>query len=100
MARFRNIRNFATIIVILPALAGCISGVTPPDSYTDRNGKTTVFQTDAELCVQSCNDDYDRCMDAPNTGRNIVSGPDSNLYGTNASCHGDLKTCLDSCKGR
>ena len=94
-----KITKNSLLVIVLIGMSGCISGVQPEDSYTDRNGKTTVFQTDAEACIQGCNDDYSRCMDASASDRSAVHAP-SGMFGTSADCHSDLKDCLPSCKGR
>ncbi len=81
-------------------LSGCISGRPKEDTYTDSAGKTTVIQSDKDMCTQSCNDDYSRCMetsDAQDNGN--VHGP-AGMFGASAECRTTLKDCLPTCKSR
>lgn len=99
MINFPTLKKVLFVVMFLPVFSGCISGVPPTDSYTDHSGKTTVFQTDAELCVQSCNDDYDRCMDSEDVEKSGVNGP-AGMFGASANCHNTLRSCLSTCRGR
>jgi hypothetical protein len=81
-------------------LGACVSGTPKSDTYTDHNGVTTLIQSDRELCVSSCNDDYSRCMDTDDAKDNGgVNGP-AGMFGASADCRNSLKECLPSCKGR
>ncbi|MDR3450263.1 MAG: hypothetical protein P4M15_11060 [Alphaproteobacteria bacterium] len=88
------------ILTMVGALAGCISGTKPADTYTGRDGKTTVIQSDKEMCVSSCNEEYSRCMEtgaaADNSG---INGP-SGVFGASADCRTALQSCLPHCKAR
>ena len=79
-------------------LTACISGVKPADTYTDRNGKTTVIESDKEMCKRSCNDDYSRCMDTSAAQDNDgIHGP-SGVFGASGDCRSALQKCLPGCK--
>jgi hypothetical protein len=81
-------------------LVGCISGRPKSDTYTDSNGKTTLIQSDKEICVQSCNDDYSRCMETDDAQDNSgVHGP-KGMFGSSAECRSALKDCLPGCKSQ
>jgi hypothetical protein len=79
-------------------LTGCISGRPQSDTYTDSNGKTTVIQSDREMCTQSCNDDYSRCMDTFEAQDNGGVHGAKGMFGASADCRDDLKNCLPRCK--
>jgi hypothetical protein len=93
--------NHKALIILSSCLllSGCISGRPKSDTYTDSAGKTTVIQSDKEMCVQSCNDDYSRCMDTDSAQDNGgVHGP-AGMFGGGADCRNSLKNCLPTCKG-
>lgn len=92
-------KSILTICLLLLPLMGCVSGVKPTDSYTDSHGTTTVFRTDREACVQSCNDDYSRCMESSSSQSAPVNGP-AGMFGVSSECRSSLKGCLPSCNGR
>jgi len=87
------------MIAIVGMLSGCISGVKPADTYTSRDGKTTVIESDKEMCTHSCNDDYDRCMETRAAGENNsgINGP-SGVFGASGDCRNALQHCLPGCK--
>ena len=88
------------LIMILGMLSACISGVPKQDTYTSSSGQITIIQSDREACVQSCNDEYSRCMEEDEGHNNGgVNGPPG-MFGASADCHNSLKDCLPSCKGR
>ncbi len=87
------------MIVIVGMLTSCVSGVSKQDTYTDRNGDTTVIQTNREMCVQSCNDDYNRCMDSDAAQTNPAGMPPG-MFGASGDCRSALKDCLPQCKGQ
>ena len=87
------------ILALAVILQGCVSGVVSSDSYTDRTGKKTLFLSDHESCIASCNDDDARCMDSDGILVNGVNGP-AGMFGTGAQCNTDLKACLSICKNR
>jgi len=87
-------------LALILSLSGCISGIKPADTYTDSNGKTTVFQTGQESCTSACNEDESKCMESDAAEDNSgIHGP-TGMFGANAECHKDLKACLDSCKSQ
>ncbi|HUY69314.1 MAG TPA: hypothetical protein VMV79_08445 [Alphaproteobacteria bacterium] len=86
-------------------LAACVSGQPPDDTYTSpTTGKTTVIQSDREMCVNSCNDDYTRCMDASPASQNLPGVPSSTpgmrsgIFGASADCKSELRDCLPQCE--
>ncbi len=87
------------MVTIVGMLAGCISGTPKQDTYTDRAGQTTVIESDRELCVHSCNDEYSRCMDTDAAERN-PEGVAPGMFGASADCRSALRSCLPGCKGR
>jgi hypothetical protein len=95
-------RKTAKIILFMSALAlaGCISGKKPPETYTDKEGNTTVIESDHEMCVRSCNEDYSRCMDTQSAQDNSgVNGP-RGMFGASADCRRNLKDCLPGCQAQ
>ncbi|MGB9153282.1 MAG: hypothetical protein WCD70_09385 [Alphaproteobacteria bacterium] len=88
------------MILVVGMLSACVSGVQPADTYTDRNGKTTIIESDREMCERACNDDYSRCMDSSAAEDNSgINGP-SGVFGASGDCRSDLKRCLPTCKGQ
>jgi hypothetical protein len=88
------------LLALLLSLAGCISGQPPVDTYTSpTTGKTTVIQSDKEMCEQSCNDDYNRCMDAEPAGETLP-GTHPGMFGPASECRSELSSCLPSCSTR
>jgi hypothetical protein len=81
----------------LMSLSGCISGVKETDTYTDRNGKTTIIETDREACTRSCNEDFSRCMDTEPAQTNGGLHDAPNTFGARGDCHDNLKDCLSGC---
>jgi hypothetical protein len=94
--------KFKLLVVALSCvlLSGCISGRPKDDTYTDMSGKTTIIQSDRDMCTQSCNDDYSRCMETDDAQDNgSVNGP-KGMFGASAECRTSLKNCLPGCKTR
>ena len=103
----------AAIITVMAAamLAGC-SGKPEPMSYTSPSTcKTTVIESDREMCERACNDDYTRCMESSNAdqtgvGPGMAGVPETTpgmapgLMGPSADCRHDLQNCLPACKSR
>ena len=81
-------------------LAGCVSGVKPADTYTDKSGKTTVILSDEEMCKRSCNEDYGRCMDTDAASSNEGIDAPPGMFGASADCRNSLKSCLKPCGSR
>jgi len=86
------------MIVIVGLFTSC-AGPPPPDTYTDRFGKTTVIQSDREQCVSSCNETYSVCMESYEARNSGVNGP-TGMFGASADCRDDLKNCLPQCQSR
>jgi len=96
MSKITRVISFLGLL----ALTACISGVKEPDTYTDRTGKTTVIESDHEMCVRACNEEYARCMDTRSAQDNSgVNGP-AGMFGASADCRNDLQSCLPSCQAR
>jgi hypothetical protein len=90
----------AAMGILVGTLAGCISGKPPSDTYTDKSGKTSVLESDRELCERACNEEYSRCMETDSArGNSGVNGP-AGMFGASAECRNDLGNCLPPCKGR
>ncbi|MDD4616350.1 MAG: hypothetical protein PHW76_04435 [Alphaproteobacteria bacterium] len=86
------------VIAVVGMLSGCISGVKKPDTYTDQNGKTTVIESDKEMCQRACNESYSGCMDSTAASTNDgIKGP-SGVFGASGQCKSDLQNCLRECK--
>jgi len=102
------------IITLMAAaiLATACSGKPAPMSYTSPStGKTTVIESDREMCDRACNDDYTRCMESSAAGQTGVGpgmagvpettpGMAPGLIGPSADCRHDLQNCLPDCKSR
>ncbi|HEU0118609.1 MAG TPA: hypothetical protein VFR09_08245 [Alphaproteobacteria bacterium] len=94
-----RISQFLVVLLVTVALAGC-AGHPKQDSYTSSNGTTTLIESDKDMCVHACNDDYERCMDqTPAENNEGVHGP-AGMFGASADCRNDLHNCLPTCKGR
>jgi len=92
-------RSFVVLAFAAILLSGCISGQPKTDSYTDSKGKTTLIESDSEMCTHSCNDDYDRCMETAPASQNLPGEP-SGMFGASADCKNDLRRCLRGCKSQ
>jgi hypothetical protein len=96
----RVLKRAALSFLVLISLSACVSGTKPPDTYTDRNGKTTIIETDREMCQRSCNEDYSRCMESTAaTDNGGVNGP-SGVFGASGDCRTSLQHCLPGCKAQ
>jgi hypothetical protein len=97
----KSIHQRILIISIVGALSACISGTKSPDTYVGQDGKTTIIESDAEMCKRSCNEDYDRCMESRSAGDNNsgINGP-SGVFGASGDCRSDLQKCLPTCKSQ
>ncbi|MDE2029346.1 MAG: hypothetical protein KGI97_02160 [Alphaproteobacteria bacterium] len=96
----KRILTFVMLGMLSTALSGCISGVKPPDTYVGKDGKTTIIESDREMCRRSCNDDYERCMDSTAASTNNGLSAPSGVFGASGECRSDLTDCLKSCLGR
>ena len=95
----RWIPAFAGMTLLL-LLSGCISGRPEQDSYTSPStGKTTVFESDREMCESSCNETYNRCMDSEPAGQTLP-GTTPGMFGAASQCREALASCLPDCKSR
>ncbi|MFY9287497.1 MAG: hypothetical protein WAO98_03240 [Alphaproteobacteria bacterium] len=91
--------RFAIALICVLALTSC-APATKRDAYTSISGETMVFKTDRGLCMDSCNQEFARCMDQRGAEDNSgVHGP-RGMFGASADCRSDLKSCLDSCRTR
>jgi len=88
------------LLVLLLVLSGCISGRPETTSYTSPStGKTTLIETDRESCENSCNEDYNRCMDTQQAGTTL-EGTAPGMFGAAGECRKELSSCLPSCRVR
>ena len=94
----KNVTRLILLSLTVGMLAACISGKRPPETYTAQDGKTTIIESDAEMCKRSCNEDYDRCMDSHAAQDNSgINGP-SGVFGASGDCRSDLQKCMPTCK--
>ncbi len=95
----KRILTIMLVGVLSAPLLGCISGVKSPDTYTDRDGKTTRIESDKEMCQRDCNETYSRCMETTSVSDNggIVGSPQG-IFGASGECRTDLQKCLPPCK--
>jgi hypothetical protein len=95
----KQVSQRVLLMMLVGLLAACISGKPHPDTYTSKNGATTVIQSDREMCESSCNEDYSRCMESRSAGDNNsgIHGP-SGMFGASADCRSSLQKCLPPCK--
>jgi hypothetical protein len=89
------------MISFVGMLSACVSGHKQPDTYVSQDGKTTIIETDKEMCERSCNEDYSRCMDssAAQDNSGLVDVPHG-MFGASADCRSSLQKCLPTCKGQ
>jgi hypothetical protein len=93
-------KNRIFMLAIVGLLSACVSGTKQPDSYIGKNGKTTIIESDSEMCRRSCNESYSRCMDSHAARNNEgINGP-SGVLGASADCRNTLQNCLPTCKGQ
>ncbi len=91
--------NRCLLLFLLGTLTACTFGGSKEETYTNKAGETTVIESDRELCVHSCNDDYSRCMDS-DPAQKTIEGMPPGMVGAAADCRNSLQECLPSCKGR
>jgi len=93
-------KKTALLLLVAISLSACISGKAPHDSYTSpATGKTTVIESDREMCESSCNEDYSRCMETQPAEAGVPGTP-TGMFGAAAQCRTDLSKCLPGCKSR
>lgn len=92
-------RAGALMVLIVGVLAACVPGDKEPDTYTDKTGKTTIIESDQEMCTRSCNDDYTRCMET-GPAEHGPKGMPSGMVGASADCRDELAKCLPACKSQ
>jgi hypothetical protein len=97
---FPTFRAFFAMFACALLLAACISGKPEPETYTNKEGQVTTIESDKDLCIRSCNDDYERCSDRGTTYQFDRSQDVNDIYGVSATCRDELKACLPRCKGR
>jgi hypothetical protein len=87
------------VIAVVGMVSGCVSGVKQPDSYTSAGGKTTIIESNAEMCRRSCNNDFSRCMDTvpAQTSGGLTDVP-TGMFGASADCKNSLRSCLVACR--
>jgi len=94
-------KRTALSVLLILALAGCISGKPEDTTYTSPStGQTTVIQSDKEMCEQSCNDNYSRCMDTQAASSGDLHGLPTGSFGASGECRSELQSCLPGCKSR
>jgi len=87
-------------LMLLVVMTACVSGRPAQDSYTSpTTGKTTVIESDREMCNSSCDADYTRCMEAEPAEKGIPGTPPG-MFGAAAECRDELSSCLPGCKSR
>lgn len=85
---------FVTVLLFLSACSFNYKGDTSGSaSYAPR-----LEGSDAQACMNSCNNSYARCMDSAAAGRSIDEKP--SILGASGGCESSLKSCLPSCRGR
>ena len=69
-------------------------------TYTSpETGKTTVIESDKEMCEHSCNDNYTRCMET-GPAEDKMPGMPQGMFGPSGQCRNELQSCLPGCKSR
>ena len=88
------------MITVVGMLSACVSGTHPIDTYVGQDGKTTLIESDREMCRRSCNEEYSRCMDSHAVSDNSgINGP-SGVFGASGDCRKSLQNCMPNCKGQ
>ncbi len=90
--------RLALVLTVL-ALASCVSGKKPAETYTDKSGAQTVIEGDRSQCERSCNNEDTRCSEtraAESTGVNGAPG----IFGASGDCRASLKSCIAGCASR
>ena len=88
------------MIMVVGMLSACVSGTKPHDTYTAKDGTTTIIESDREMCQRLCNESQSRCMESsPASDKSAVNGP-SGLFGASGDCRNALQSCLRDCKTR
>ena len=83
-------------------LAACAAAPRHTDTYVSPStGAVTAVESSRETCIRRCNSDFDRCSDTYAAGTQV--GPSGDLGGTlgpAAGCKTEIRSCLQTCKGR
>jgi hypothetical protein len=80
--RLRNHAPLSLAFILFVGLGGCSDNL---DRFTN-----------AERCVRACNQQHDRCYDAPDT-RFESYGEPRHVIGMGAACDQTLKDCQKDC---
>lgn len=92
--------SFCVLGLLIVSTAACSRAPRRVDTYTNASGAVTVLENDRESCVRSCNAEYDRCGDT-NAAQEVVGrGQMTGIFGGQADCRDDLRSCLARCKSR
>jgi hypothetical protein len=82
------------------ALAACSGASKKTDSYVSSTGVATILDNDKESCTRSCNAEYDRCGDTSAAQSPVGRGQFTGIFGAQADCKTDLRSCFARCKAR
>lgn len=99
MKRENGIMKALSFYLLLVCLIACTPAPKQADTYTSGNGEIVVLG-DRDACESACNTDYDRCGDSMAAGEVVGRGQMTGIFGGNADCKSDLRSCLSACKGR
>lgn len=98
--RLNEMNKALSFCLLLGALSACTAAPKHTDSYSGASGVVPI-ETDREVCVRSCNADFDRCSDSrPAQERVGRGGQMDGVFGGAADCKDDMKSCLARCKSR
>ena len=96
----KNIVKALSLCAILAMIAGCSGAARKGDTYTSGSGAVMALDNDRESCTRSCNADFDRCSATSAAQSQVGRGQMTGVFGAQADCKVDMKSCLNSCKAR
>jgi len=96
----KKIVRALSLCAALVLVAACTAAPKKSDTYTSGAGAITVLENDQEACSRSCNVDFDRCNSTSAAEAQVGRGQMTGVFGAQADCKDDMKSCLRRCKSR
>ncbi len=96
----KTLTGALSLCLLVGALAGCSGAAKKSDTYTAPSGAIMTLENDGESCTRSCNADFDRCSSTRAAESKVGRGQMTGIFGAQADCKADMKTCLKACRDR
>ena len=100
MMLLKDITGTLSLCLLVVALAGCSGAAKKSETYTAPSGAVMTLENDGESCTRSCNADFDRCSSTRAAESKVGRGQMTGIFGAQADCKADMKSCLKSCRDR